>query len=232
MGEVSFQRRECVKATRRRKPPGRVNGLPASVACCFRGWGRRGAARALPDAAPTGQGRGRPGISIAGISVRASHDVPRTRGAFGRGTPDDFAPTPSQLTARGKKRRAAPAGWTLAAKQVPAALPPSFHKTSTACFCESKTNATRHAASEHGSRRGTRQKFGRRGLRSRGGFHRPKFLRGGCLDGSAAATTARNERHSEAEIVKARHEPQRCEAIEADAGGGGAEAVGRQRPGR
>jgi hypothetical protein len=32
-------------------------------------------------------------------------------------------------------------------------------------------------------------------------LHRPKFLRGGCLDGSAAAATATKERHTEAEIV-------------------------------
>ena len=31
--------------------------LASLAVCCFRGWGRRGAARALPNAAPTGQGR-------------------------------------------------------------------------------------------------------------------------------------------------------------------------------
>lgn len=64
----------------------------------------------------------------------------------------------------------------------------------------------------------------------------------GYLDASAAGTTQakRHTNHAcasldalrpkpqdkEAEIVKARNEPERCEAIEADAGEGGAEAVG------
>jgi hypothetical protein len=53
------------------------------------------------------------------------------------------------------------------------------------------------------SRRGTRQKFGRMGLQLVTGCHRPKFLRGGCLDASGTAATATKERLTGAEATKA-----------------------------
>jgi hypothetical protein len=53
------------------------------------------------------------------------------------------------------------------------------------------------------SRRGTRQKFGRMGLQLLTGCHRPKFLRGGCLDASGTAATATKERLTGAEATKA-----------------------------
>ena len=94
-------------------------------------------------------------------------------------------------------RQAASAAKKEAAKRLPASGSAAIiilQRQANACFCEAKPtpNDTRRAGGSQGGAP----------VKSLGGvdvvgsqdFRRPKFLRGGCLDGSAAAATATKER--------------------------------------
>ena len=140
--------------------------------------------------------------------------APPRRGARRRQTRPD-----SQIATPDRPGRHTPQSPAAVRQPVPRhrsqTVPLSGRTTGTHLFWPKPKRCAPHRGGRARVKEGTRQKFGRRGLRPRAGPHRPKFLRGGCLDARGPAATATKERLIRAEATKARHEPKWCAAAAA-----------------